>query len=115
MNVTEKETLPISKETTDKIYEQYTQNNTAMDRNRFWQAVNHLRADYQKKTFENKEIQCSILEQTKELEGLLNERIAELYDLRGAMEGQFLQGARHTFCYYRDFVWKISNLAKKLK
>ena len=63
----------------------------------------------------NKELQKEILENTDELSRLLDDRISELYNLNGAAQGQFFQGARHTFCYYRDFVWKIRDLARQIK
>lgn len=63
----------------------------------------------------NKELQTEILENTDELSKLLDDRISELYNLSGAAQGQFFQGARHTFCYYRDFVWKIRDLARQIK
>ncbi|MBK7380488.1 MAG: hypothetical protein IPJ03_16155 [Ignavibacteriales bacterium] len=63
----------------------------------------------------NKEIKENIVEQAQELENLLTERISELYNLAGAAQGQFYQGARHTFCYYRDFLWKIRDLAREIK
>ena len=62
----------------------------------------------------NEGIKDQILEQTKELEILLNDRISELYRLSDT-DGQFLQGARHAFIYYRDFVWKIRDLAREIK
>lgn len=61
------------------------------------------------------EIKKGILEQTEELDKLLTDRISELHTLAGTHQGQYLQGARHTFCYYRDFVWKIRDLARELK
>jgi hypothetical protein len=63
----------------------------------------------------NKEIKEGIVEQAEELEKLLTERIAELYNLAGSAQGQFFQGARHTFCYYRDFTYKIKDLAREIK
>jgi len=63
----------------------------------------------------NEEIKEGILDQADSLEKLLTERISELYQLAGASQGQSFQGARHTFRYYRDFVWKIKELAKELK
>jgi len=62
----------------------------------------------------NKEIKENILEQAEELEKLLTDRISELYNLSGAAQGQFFQGARHTFCYYRDYTWKIRDLARQI-
>ena len=62
----------------------------------------------------NKEIQKQILENAAELSKLLDDRITELYQLAGAAQGQFFQGARHTFCYYRNFVWKIRDLAEQI-
>ena len=63
----------------------------------------------------NKELQKEILDNTDELSKLLDDRIVELYNLSGAAQGQFFQGSRHTFCYYRDFVWKIRDLARQIK
>ena len=62
----------------------------------------------------NTEIKENILEESKELENLLTDRISELFGLKGTHQGQFLQGARHSFCYYRDFIWKIQKLAKQI-
>jgi hypothetical protein len=63
----------------------------------------------------NEEIKEEILDQAMELEKLFDDRISELHNLSGAAQGQFLQGARHTFCYYRDFAWKIRDLARLIK
>ena len=63
----------------------------------------------------NEQIKNQILNQAEELENLLTDRISELYSLSGSIKGQFLQGARHTFIYYREFVWKIRDLAEKIK
>jgi len=62
----------------------------------------------------NTEIKEDILEESKELEKLLTDRISELFQLAGTKQGQLLQGERHSFCYYRDFVWKIRDLAKQI-
>jgi len=63
----------------------------------------------------NKEIKEEILSQIEELESLLDDRIKELHELSGTVRGQFFQGARHSYCYYRDFVWKIKALLNQLK
>ena len=63
----------------------------------------------------NEGIKDQILEQTKELEILLNDRISELYELSGSTQGHPIQGLRHAFIYYRDFAWKIRDLAREIK
>jgi len=55
-----------------------------------------------------------ILETVDELSKLLDDRISELHNLCGVKEN-LLQGERHAFCYYRNYVWKIRDLARQIK
>jgi len=64
---------------------------------------------------ENETIIKKILESVDKLDKLMNERIAELHYLAGTKREQLLQGTRHNFCYYRDIIWTIRNLTRKLK
>jgi len=62
----------------------------------------------------SKEIKTGILETVDELNNLLDDRISELHNLCGA-KGSLLQTERHAFCYYRDYIWKIRDLARQIK
>jgi hypothetical protein len=48
---------------------------------------------------EKKQIK-EVMETLKELEKLLDDRIADFYEIKGTMQ------ARHAYCYYRSYVWK---------
>lgn len=51
------------------------------------------------KTEEKKQIK-EVMDTLHDLEKLIDERIVELYEVKGA------QQSRHAYCYYRDYVWK---------
>lgn len=48
---------------------------------------------------EKKQIK-QVMDTLKDLEKLLDERIVDFYEVKGAMQ------ARHAYCFYRDYVWK---------
>jgi hypothetical protein len=50
--------------------------------------------------------QEEIIDLLKELETLLQERITELYQVKG------MQVERHAFTHYREYVWKIQKRMK---
>jgi len=49
----------------------------------------------------------NVLEQIKELDDLLTERISDMYEIKGLMQ------ARHAYIYYRSLLWGIRNTIEK--
>ena len=49
-----------------------------------------------------------IVESMDELESLLTDRISDLYEVKGGMQ------ARHCYIYYRELVWKLNDIIKKI-
>jgi len=54
-------------------------------------------------------IKDEIIEEIDGLEKLLSDRISELHNLCGKINGTTLQAERHAFILYRNTLWDIRN------